>query len=235
MKYLPISEIQVNPENPRTIKNDKFKKLVNSIKEFPEMLEARPIVINKDFVILGGNMRYKAVVESGLTEIPVKIVDWSEEKQREFIIKDNVSGGEWDWDALAKEWDEGELEEWGLDIPGGSFDDETYSKKIKSIIYEVKGEKPELSECFDSEKASELIDKINESDIEGELKEFLIFSAYRHIVFNYENIAEYFAHSDKKTKELFEQSALVIVDYEKAVENGYAILSKFIYELIDND
>ncbi len=112
-----IKNIKPNPGNPRTIKDDNFKKLVKSIKDFPEMLDARPLVLNKDNVILGGNMRYKAAVEAGLTELPVKIVDWPEDKQREFIIKDNVSGGEWDWDILANEWDTDLLDDWGLELP----------------------------------------------------------------------------------------------------------------------
>ena len=114
---LKISEIKNNPNNPRLIKNDKFKKLVKSIQEFPEMLDTREIVVNKDYIILGGNMRFKAAKEAGLKEVPVKIVDWDEDKQRQFIIKDNVSGGEWDWDILANEWDAEELDEWGLDTP----------------------------------------------------------------------------------------------------------------------
>lgn len=120
---LPLKDIKNNPNNPRLIKDDKFKKLVQSIKDFPEMLDAREIVVNKDHIILGGNMRFKAAKEAGLTEIPVKVVDWSEEKQREFIIKDNVSGGEWDWDVLANEWNTEQLDEWGLDLPD-SFGEE---------------------------------------------------------------------------------------------------------------
>lgn len=114
---LPIRDIKPNPNNPRQIKDDKFKKLVQSLKDFPEMAEVREIVINKDNVILGGNMRYKAMQEAGWTEVPVRVVDWPEDKQREFIIKDNVSGGEWDWDVLANEWDAELLDDWGLDLP----------------------------------------------------------------------------------------------------------------------
>lgn len=114
---LKVSEVKNNPNNPRLIKDDKFTKLVQSVKDFPEMLEAREIVVNKDHIILGGNMRFKAAVEAGLKEVPVKVVDWPEDKQREFIIKDNVSGGEWDWDLIANEWDAEELDAWGLDIP----------------------------------------------------------------------------------------------------------------------
>lgn len=112
-----VSEIKLNEKNPRLIKDDKFAKLVQSIKDFPEMIDVRPIVINKENVILGGNMRFRAMKEAGFKEVPVQVVDWSEEKQKEFIIKDNVSGGEWDWDALANEWDQDELVKWGLDIP----------------------------------------------------------------------------------------------------------------------
>lgn len=121
---LKVSEIKNNPNNPRLIKDDKFKKLVKSIQEFPEMLDAREIVVNKDHIILGGNMRFKAAKEAGLKEVPVKVVDWSEEKQRQFVIKDNVSGGEWDWDLLANEWDAEELDDWGLDTPSDWNDTE---------------------------------------------------------------------------------------------------------------
>lgn len=116
-KIVKISEVKVNPNNPRLIKDDKFKKLVKSIKEFPEMLDIRPIVLNQEMIILGGNMRYKACVEAGIKEVPVIITNLSEEQQKEFLIKDNVSGGEWDWDMLANEWNTDDLKEWGLDLP----------------------------------------------------------------------------------------------------------------------
>lgn len=114
---VPISQVKENPNNPRFIKDEKFKSLVKSIKEFPEMAEVRELVVNKDMVILGGNMRFKAMKEAGWTEVPVRIVDWPEEKQREFVVKDNVSGGEWDWESLANQYDMLELEDWGLELP----------------------------------------------------------------------------------------------------------------------
>jgi len=114
---ISINKLIPNPNNPRLIKDDKFKKLVQSIKDFPEMLDIRPIVVNKDMVILGGNMRYKACKEAGVKEIPVIITDLSEEKQKEFLIKDNTAGGEWDWDIIANEWDFEQLTDWGLDVP----------------------------------------------------------------------------------------------------------------------
>ena len=116
MEIKKISEVKLNPNNPRLIKDDKFKKLVQSIKDFPEMLSIRPIVVNQDMIILGGTMRFRACKEAGITEIPVIVTDLSEDKQREFLIKDNISGGEWDWDLLANEWDNEELVEWGLDV-----------------------------------------------------------------------------------------------------------------------
>jgi hypothetical protein len=113
-----ISDVKLNPNNPRLIKDDNFKKLVQSIKDFPEMLDIRPIVVNSDMVILGGNMRFKACKEAGLKEVPIIVADkLTEEQQREFLIKDNVSGGEWDFEILANEWDVEKLEDWGLDMP----------------------------------------------------------------------------------------------------------------------
>nr|PZN48483.1 MAG: hypothetical protein DIU61_18650 [Bacteroidota bacterium] len=123
MKLISISKVKPNPDNPRIIKDDRFEKLVKSLKEFPEMSEVRPLVVNKDMVVLGGNMRLRAMKEAGWKEVPVEIVDWPEEKQREFIIKDNIGYGEWDFEVLANEWDQVELEEWGLDIPN-ILDDE---------------------------------------------------------------------------------------------------------------
>jgi site-specific DNA-methyltransferase (adenine-specific) len=118
IQVVKIKDIKNNPNNPRIIKDDKFKKLVASIREFPKMLEIRPIVVNDDMIVLGGNMRLKAIKELGLTEVPViKISDLTDEQQRQFIIKDNAGFGEWDWNMLANEWDTDELEKWGLDLP----------------------------------------------------------------------------------------------------------------------
>lgn len=113
-----VADVKANPNNPRIIKDDKFKKLVKSIQDFPEMLKLRPIIVNDHMVVLGGNMRLKACKEAGMKTIPIiKASLLTEEKQKEFIVKDNVGYGEWDWDDLANNWDAEELEEWGLDIP----------------------------------------------------------------------------------------------------------------------
>jgi len=123
---MKLSNIKPNPKNPRIIKDDKFKKLVQSIKDFPEMMEKRPMVcvtdVDKKIYPLGGNMRLKAIQELGHKEIPdtwVMLADsWTQEQRNEFTIKDNVGFGEWDWDSLANEWDSEKLDEWGLDVPG---------------------------------------------------------------------------------------------------------------------
>jgi len=118
IKVVSIKDVKANPNNPRIIKDDKFHKLVKSIKEFPQMLNIRPIVVNEDMIVLGGNMRLKACKEAGLTEVPIiKANDLTEEQQKEFIIKDNVGFGEWDWEDLANNWNAEQLNEWGLDIP----------------------------------------------------------------------------------------------------------------------
>lgn len=118
IEWVKTKDIHANENNPRILKDDKFKKLVKSIKDFPEMLEIRPIVVNNEMMVLGGNMRLRAIQEIGLKEVPViKAENLTEEQQREFLIKDNVGFGEWDWDALANDWNPGDLNQWGLDVP----------------------------------------------------------------------------------------------------------------------
>ena len=117
IRKIKLSEIKSNPNNPRIIKDDKFNKLVKSIQEFPKMLEIRPIVVNADMIVLGGNMRLKACKEAGLKEVPIIFAnDLTEDEQKQFIIKDNIGFGEWDWDMLANEWEPELLEDWGLEV-----------------------------------------------------------------------------------------------------------------------
>lgn len=117
IEHLPISEIKPNDDNPRRISGERFANLVQSIKDFPEMLEIRPIVINDDNIVLGGNMRLKACIEAGIKTVPIiRAENLTEEQQKEFIIKDNVSGGTWDYDSL-QNWDAEKLQQWNLEIP----------------------------------------------------------------------------------------------------------------------
>jgi ParB-like chromosome segregation protein Spo0J len=138
MKLVKISEVKPNPKNPRVIKDGKFNKLVTSIKEFPDMLNKRPLIVFTDvddkYIVLGGNMRLKACKEIGLKEIPIIVADeWTEEQKNEFLIKDNVGFGEWDWDSLANEWDAEKLDDWGLDLPIFK-DNESELKDLSSTI-----------------------------------------------------------------------------------------------------
>ena len=138
---MQLSKIKPNPNNPRIIKDDKFKKLLKSITDFPQMMEKRPIVcvtdVDKKIYPLGGNMRLKALQELKYKDIPDNWImmadDWTEEQRREFVIKDNVGYGEWDWDELANNWDNEKMEEWGLQIPNFNLD---YSDKNKEIDIE---------------------------------------------------------------------------------------------------
>lgn len=125
MEVVKISDIKPNPSNPRVIKDDKFKKLCQSIIDFPQMLEIRPIVVNDDMIVLGGNMRLRACQDAGIKEVHiVRASNLTPDQQKEFIIKDNVGFGEWDWAMLANDFEVEELENWGLDVPGFDVDSE---------------------------------------------------------------------------------------------------------------
>lgn len=125
IKKVKPSEPKPNEHNPRYINKANFKKLVNSLKEFPEMLEVRPLVVDENMIVLGGNMRLKAIIEAGFIEVWVhQIEGWSDEKKNEFIIKDNSSFGSWDWEILANEWNMQKIVDWGVDLPKEMFADE---------------------------------------------------------------------------------------------------------------
>lgn len=142
-QYIDIKFIHQNPDNPRVVKDYKFKKLVRSIIEFPQMLELRPIVVNEDFVVLGGNMRLKACIEAQIKDVPVLVADTlTKKQQQQFIIKDNSNFGEWDWDMLANTWDVDELKEWGLDVPKWSEDISVFDEDIS---FDLDGENDDKS------------------------------------------------------------------------------------------
>ncbi len=232
-QQVKISKVKGNPNNPRIIKNDKFKKLVKSIQEFPEMLKLRPIVVDEEMIVLGGNMRLKASKDAGLKEVWIEVAEGlTEEQKKEFIVKDNVGFGEWEWDMLANEWDSVQLAEWGLDVwenlDDTKEDENTYTQKIETPKYEPTGNKPTEEELYNEDKVKELIKKIGLSNATKDEKEFLIKAAYRHTVFNYKNIAEFYVHSSKEIQELMEDSALVIIDFKKAIEGGYIALNEKI-------
>lgn len=140
---IPIGRLRANPTNPRVLRDDKFAKLKQSLQDFPDMLNKRPIVAVTDlqgnYMVLGGNMRLKACMDLKMKQVPVILVDeWTEEQRREFIVKDNVGFGEWDWDQLANEWDAGQLSDWGLDLPKDPLpvdeDQEDYVPGFRLVI-----------------------------------------------------------------------------------------------------
>jgi ParB-like chromosome segregation protein Spo0J len=162
-----ISQIKPNPENPRIIKDHKFKQLVESIKSFPQMLELRPIVIDENNVVLGGNMRLKACIEAGLTDVPVvQAKDLTDLQKKEFIVKDNVGYGEWDWDDLANNWDEQLLTEWGLDIPNFDIIDEQEQKDLSD---KIKSEYKIEIICKSEEEQEKTYNKLIEENYECRL------------------------------------------------------------------
>ena len=237
-QQVKLSKVKGNPSNPRIIKNDKFKKLVKSIKEFPEMLKLRPIVVDEEMMVLGGNMRLKASKEAGLKEVWIEVAEGlTEEQKKEFIVKDNVGFGEWEWDMLANEWDSVQLADWGLDVwenIDDKEDENIYTQKIEIPKYEQTGIKPKINELYDTTKVDKLIEKIQSLKLHRTEQAFLYYAAYRHTVFDYSKIAEYYTHSNKEVQELMEDSALVIIDFEKAIEGGYIALNdKITQQYID--
>jgi len=168
----PLTSLRNNPKNPRVIKDDKFEKLVASIREFPEMLDVRPIVCTPDGMVLGGNMRLRACIEAGLQEVAIHVVSWEEAKQEQFIIKDNIGYGEWDWDILANEWDPAELESWGLDVwkPGEDINlDEFFDENQKE---DPKDNASTLVLEYTAEEYAEITGKL---DVMGGTREKVVF------------------------------------------------------------
>jgi hypothetical protein len=234
---MKLTDLKQNPKNPRIIKDDKFKKLVKSLQEFPEMMEKRPMVCVTDSVDgklfpLGGNMRLKALQELKYKDIPDSWVmladDWTEEKRIEFAIRDNVSYGDWDWDwkELANDWDADTLEDWGLDMSDWEDDKDENSEGIKKATEILSGlkyeplyyepiEKPNINlfDCINFDKYNAKIKAIDEYDLTTEQKEVLKFFAYRFIKIDFENVANYYSFnaSDEEQKAI-ERLRLVLTD-----------------------
>jgi len=168
-QLIKISQVKSNPNNPRLIKNDKFKKLVKSVQDFPEMLELRPIVVDENMIVLGGNMRLKACQEAGLKEVWIEVADLTEQQKKEFTIKDNVGFGEWEWDMLANEWDSVQLAEWGLDVWQNEDDIEDIEEVIdfnESVNFIIK--------CNDLKQLEEMQTKLNTSASKLNYEDFLV-------------------------------------------------------------
>ena len=242
MGYMSIKDIKPYENNPR--KNDEAVKYVmESLKEFGFKT---PMVIDKDHVIICGHTRFKAAQKLGIKEVPVVIADdLTEEQVQAYRLADNKTGekAEWDEDLLVRELADISGIDMSLfgfeDVVGGVLsdgEDDPYTFKVNIPQYEITGEKPSIFELFDNSKANSLIQEIDEAEgVTDEEKQFLKEAAKRHVVFNYRNIAEYYAHASEAVQKLMEKSALVIIDVEDAIANGYARLSSDILDMIAED
>lgn len=277
---IKLSQITENAGNPRTITEEKFKKLVKSLLVFPRMLSLRPIVVDSQMNVLGGNMRTRALchivsmtpenikdvldADQRLTDSEKRLAahywslwkeqptativmasDLTEAQKKEFIIKDNVGFGDWDTNMLANEWDTDALKDWGMEDwqlegknpaeeeNGGADDnsDNNYERKIVAPIYEPQDGDISIGDCYDTSKTDSLISAIEDSpDLDEPTKAFLKVAAYRHVKFNYEKVADFYAKAPEEVQRFMEDSALVIVDIDKAIEDGFVKISKDFME-----
>lgn len=222
----------------------KGRKLIDkSIRKFGA---GRSILLDKNNRIIAGNKTQELAREAGIKKVividakPDELVavrrgdvDLDSEKGREMALADNATGAanlDWDDDALARAQEEIGLsvEDWNVTI--GQKIDDTYSRKIEAPVYEPSGVSPNLSDCYDSTKTEELIEEIKEAELPDEVREFLIYAAYRHTEFNYGMIADYYCNATKEIQELFENSALVIIDFKKAIERGFVKMTDELLE-----
>ena len=225
-----IKDLKPATYNPRQISTKQYNDLKTSIKKFGLV---DPIIINKDNTVVGGHQRLKICKELKHIEIDCVVLDLNKEEERELNIRLNKNTGEFDMDVLANEFDIDQLVDWGfkhidLGLNIDKIEENPYTKKIEAPKYEASNKKPSIKDLCNSDKTNQLIEKINTANISKKEKEFLIKSAQRHIVFNYQNIADFYAHSNKEVQELMEDSALVIIDFEKAIKQGYVRLSNEI-------
>jgi len=210
-----INKLKPNPDNPRTISKDKFKKLVKSIKEFPEMLKIRPIVVDENFIVLGGNMRLQALKKLGIKETHyIQEKDLTPEQKEQFIIKDNVGFGEWDWDMLANEWDVSKLDDWAVNVPTIKNTELLSELKYDPLYYEPE-EQPnmKLSDCINLNKYNDKIKALDEYNLTKEQKEVLKMFTYRFIKIDFESVANYYYfNASAEEQKAIERLRLVLTD-----------------------
>lgn len=243
-----LKRADYNPRKQLTPEDKEYQKIKNSIQEFGYV---EPIIINKDKTIIGGHQRLSVLKDLGYNEVDCIVVDVDKTKEKALNIALNKITGEWDLNKLGDLLLELDSENYDLELTGfDSYEIENilapvetdeedeenpYTTKINIPQYEIKGEEPEISELYDYDKTKELLNEIENANITEEQKEFLRKSATRHIAFNYSKIAEYYAHQDKEMQELMEKSALVIIDFDDAIKNGYAQLKKDIDDMANDE
>jgi hypothetical protein len=243
-----VADLLPYARNARTHSEEQIKQIAASIKEFGFN---NPVAIDKDNMILCGHGRVLGAQKLGMEEVPcVCLSHLSETQKKAYILADNkiALNSDWDNDLLKLEFEDLKLDDFDLILTG--FDekeinelleselddiDDTYSNKVESPQYEIKGENPKLSDCFDDTKTNELLADIESAKIPENIKQFLRLASYRHTVFNYTNIAEYYAHASKEVQKLFEDSALVIIDFDDAIKKGYVKLKADLKEQLERE
>jgi hypothetical protein len=240
-----IDKLTPYARNSRTHSDEQISQLAASIKEWGW---TTPVLVDEDGSIIAGHGRTLAAQRLKMTEVPVMVAKgWSDAKKRAYVIADNklAMNAGWDPEMLKVELGALDAEGFNLELTGFTGDDltqamfgnlatdgtadelsENYSRKIEAPIYTPKGEKPRVASLYDEAKATELKLQIAEADLPADVRKFLIAAADRHTVFDFRNIAEFYAHADPVTQDLMERSALVIIDYDKAIENGFVELSQ---------
>lgn len=240
LEYRNVDDVIPYEKNPR-INDDAVAMVAKSIQEFGFKV---PVIVDQDNILVAGHTRVKAAKLLGLESIPViKADDLTPEKVKAFRLADNkvAEFADWDYGLLENELNEIlniDMSDFGfedLEEQLEGEDESLYTDKIETPIYEITGEEPGLDELVENEKVNHLITKINSSDLAEDIKEFLVMAAYRHLKFNYAKIAEYYAHADSEVQELMEDSALVIIDFDKAIEEGYVTLSDEIEAMREED
>ena len=218
---LDLNDLTLSEKNPRTISKKDFAVLKKSIKDFPSMLEVREIVVDENNRVLGGHQRIKALQAQGKTKVKVKrVTGWTDEEKDEFMIKDNIANGDWDNDKLANEWDKNKLEEWGLPLKVASSSDYKELLEVSIPYYTPAEECPDSTELADLSEVDELNSIITKLKPEKGLEAILRARAAFFADFDFQKIADYYAHADKKTQEVMKRLGLVIVMPKEAYELG---------------
>ena len=242
-----LSALRENPDNPQTVTEEEFGKLRDSMRRIHGFLRTRPLLVEDDGTIKCGNKRFRALVRNGVRVVPADYVrrlsDYTPEEVREFILQDNLQRGDWHVDKLLAQYSADELKALGGGVDEliaefadkGAESEFEYSSKIEAPQYNITGDNPELDDLYDTEKADALAKEIDEADVPKKVKAFLKVAAMRHVVFNFRNIAEYYAHADAKVQRLMEKSALVIIDLEDAIRNGFVVVSERMATLRGGD
>lgn len=235
--YKNIKELKPYKNNAKKHPKEQVERIAESIRQFGF---TQPVLIDRDNVVVAGHGRILGAKRAGLDKVPtVCMEDLTEEQIRAYRLIDNkLNESEWDVGLLNMEIDALKMFDmpfFGFLADEGKEQNGKYTRKINAPVYEIRGEKPVLSELFCIEKAKDLIEQINVSGVTEKEKMFLRYAAYRHIVFNYSKIAEYYANADEEMQELMEQSALVILDYNRALELGYVSLMNNLLEMNGDD